>query len=192
MELPDPDQMIAFATPQDLRDWLATHGATATMLWVRIHKLGSGVPSVTWEDCVLACLSHGWIDGIRKSLGSDAYLQRLTPRRPKSGWSKRNRDHVDRLVAAGLMTPAGQAHVDAARADGRWDAAYSGSALSEVPADFLALLDQNPAAKATYATLNKQNLFAIYIRLHSARSADTRARRMATLLATLQRGERFY
>ena len=192
MKLPEPDQMIAFATPQELHNWLAAHGSTATELWVRIYKLAARVPSVTWEDCVVASLSYGWIDGISKSLGPESYLQRLTPRKPKSGWSKRNRDHVERLMAAGLMTAAGQAQVDAAKADGRLDAAYAGQSEAEVPADFLAALEAFPVARATYATLNKQNQFAIYCRLQSARSAVTRARRMAVLIATLDRGEKFY
>jgi uncharacterized protein YdeI (YjbR/CyaY-like superfamily) len=192
MKMPDPADMIAFSTPQSLLDWLAAHGDDASELWVKIYKLGSQVPSVTWEDCVIAALSHGWIDGISKSLGKDAYLQRLTPRKPKSVWSKRNRDHVDRLIASGLMTPAGLAQVEAAKADGRWDAAYAGPAEAEVPADFLAALEGYPKAKATYATLNKQNLYAIYYRLHSARSAETRGKRIAALIATLDKGERFH
>lgn len=183
---------IAFATPADVRLWLATHGATESELWVHIHKVGSGVVSVTWEDCVVASLAYGWIDGIKKSLGADAYIQRLTPRKKASAWSKRNRDHAERLIAAGQMLPAGLAQVQAAKADGRWDAAYAGPAQMQIPAEFLAELAHHPAAQQMFATLNKQNLYAIYYRLHSARTPETRARRMAGLIETLNRGERFY
>lgn len=183
---------IAFATPAAVRLWLATHGTTESELWVHIHKLGSGVASVTWEDCVVASLAYGWIDGIKKSLGADAYIQRLTPRKKASAWSKRNRDHAERLIAAGQMLPAGLAQVQAAKADGRWDAAYAGPAQMQIPAEFLAKLAQHPAAQQMFASLNKQNLYAIYYRLHSARTPETRARRMADLIETLNRGERFY
>lgn len=183
---------IAFATPIALREWLILHGDTAAELWVHIHKVGTGFASVTWEDCVIAALAVGWIDGIKKSLGPDAYIQRLTPRKKASAWSKRNCAHAERLIATGQMTPAGLAQVTAAKADGRWDAAYAGPAQMEIPADFLNELRQRPNAEATFATLNKQNLYAIYIRLHSARTPETRARRMAVLLATLEREERFY
>jgi uncharacterized protein YdeI (YjbR/CyaY-like superfamily) len=183
---------LAFATPIALRDWLMTHGDSATELWVHIHKVGTGIPSVTWEDCVIAALAVGWIDGIKKSLGPDAYVQRLTPRKKASIWSRRNCAHAERLIAAGQMTPAGVAQVAAAKADGRWDAAYAGPAQMEIPADFLTLLAEFPLAQATFATLNKQNLYAIYYRLHSARTPETRTRRMAALIATLDRGERFH
>lgn len=191
--MPDPiTQPIAFASPAALRDWLAEHGATQPELWVHIHKIGTHIASVTWEDCVIAALSYGWIDGVKKSLGSTAYIQRLTPRRSTSAWSKRNRDHAERLIAAGQMTVPGLDQVAAAKADGRWDAAYAGPSEMAVPADFLAALDAYPKAQSTYASLNRHNLYAIYYRLHSARSAETRARRMAVLIATLDRGERFH
>ncbi len=183
---------IAFASPADLRRWLQAHGQTEPELWVHIHKVGTGTPSVTWEDCVVASLAYGWIDGIKKSLGPDAYIQRLTPRKKTSVWSKRNRDHADRLIAAGQMAPPGLAQVQAAVADGRWAAAYAGPAEMQIPEDFLAAIAMSPKAKAMFDSLNKQNLYAIYYRLHSARTPDTRARRMAALIATLERGERFH
>ena len=183
---------IAFATSADLRRWLHTHGQTAPELWVHIHKVGTGTLSVTWEDCVVASLAHGWIDGIKKSLGAEAYIQRLSPRKKASAWSKRNRDHAERLIAAELMTAPGMAQVTAAKADGRWDAAYAGPSQMQIPDDFLAAVDLSPMARQTFDSLNKQNLYAIYYRLHSARAPDARARRMAALIATLERGERFH
>jgi uncharacterized protein YdeI (YjbR/CyaY-like superfamily) len=183
---------LAFTTRADLSDWLETHSDTAPELWVHIHKVGSGTASVTWEDCVIAALAVGWIDGIKKSLGKEAYLQRLTPRRKGSVWSQRNRDHATRLIAEGLMRPAGQREVDAAKADGRWDAAYAGPATMEIPADFLAALEDHPVAQTAFASLNRQNLYAIYHRLHTAKTRETRTRRMAKLIETLNRDERFH
>lgn len=187
----DPDNYRAFPTPDHLRAWFAEHHDTHTELWVQIFKKGSGEPSVTWDDCVIESITWGWIDGIKKRLDDASYLQRLTPRRTKSNWSQRNRTHAERLIAEGLMMPTGLAHVDAAKADGRWDAAYAGSADMVIPADFLAALDANPAAKSFYATLNRANLFVIYHRLHSAKKPETRARRMEQMLAQLASGKRF-
>jgi len=187
-----PTTALPFDTPNALRDWLVQHGKVERELWVHIHKAATGIASVTWEECVIAALSVGWIDGIKKSLGKDAYIQRLTPRRRASVWSKRNRDHAERLIAAGDMTREGQAEVDAAKADGRWDAAYAEPAEMEIPADFIAALANRPKARATYETLNRHNLYAIYYRLHSARSPDTRARRMEVLLSTLDAGKTFH
>jgi uncharacterized protein YdeI (YjbR/CyaY-like superfamily) len=189
---PSPETTASFADRTALRDWFVRNATTQTELWVHIHKVGTGIPSVTWEDCVIVSLSFGWIDSVGKSLGPEAWVQRLTPRKRKSPWSKRNRDHVERLIASGEMTAAGLAEVDAAKADGRWDAAYAGPAQSEIPQDFLDALAAHPKAAAQFATLNKQNLYAIYYRLHSAKTPDTRARRMAKLIATLESGETFH
>lgn len=147
---------------------------------------------MSWEDCVIASLAVGWIDGIKKSLGAEAYIQRLSPRKKASAWSKRNRDHAERLIAAGLMTGPGLAQVTAAKADGRWDAAYAGPSEMQIPDDFLAALALSPRAGQTFDSLNKQNLYAIYYRLHSARAPGGRARKIAALIATLDRGERFH
>lgn len=189
---PTPATTRSFADPAALRDWFATSATTASELWVHIHKTGTGVPSVTWEDCVIAAIAAGWIDGVKKSLGPDAYVQRLTPRKKGSAWSKRNCDHAETLIAAGAMTPAGLAEVNAAKADGRWNAAYSGPSTMTIPDDFLAALESRPQAKATFATLNRQNLYAIYYRLHTAKTPQTRARRMEKLLSTLDAGATFH
>ena len=182
----------AFATRRDLEKWLKANHQKETELWVRMYKKGSAVPSVTWEDCVQACLSWGWIDGLRRSLDDVSFVQRLTPRRPKSVWSKKNCEHAERLIAAGQMQPAGLAHVEAARADGRWEQAYAGSSEMVIPEDFLAALETNPQAKAFYATLNRQNQFAIYHRLQTAKRPETRAKRIADFVAQLAAGKRFH
>ena len=156
---------------------------------MRIFKKVTGQPSVTWDDCVVAAIAWGWIDGIRKSLDDTSFLQRLTPRRARSNWSRKNVQHAERLIEQGRMQPAGLVHVDAARSDGRWAAAYAGSATMVMPEDFLAALQQDPAAHDFYATLKRQTLFTIYHRLQSAKRPETRKKRMAELLAKLTRGE---
>ncbi len=187
-----PAKGLAFETQKLLEKWLKTNHATESEVWVRIFKKETGKPSVTWNDCVVAALTWGWIDGQKKSLDESSFLQRLTPRRAKSNWSKRNCEHAERLIAEGLMQPAGLAHVEAARADGRWGRAYSGSASMVIPEDFLEALEKSPAAKRFFATLNRANLFTIYHRLHSAKRAETRQKRIADMLARLARGEAFH
>ena len=183
---------VAFATSAHLDKWLRANHARATELWVRIYKKGSGTPSVDWNDCVVAALAWGWIDGHKKSLDEDSFLQRLTPRRPKSNWSQKNCAHAERLIAEGLMQPAGLAHVEAARADGRWAQAYAGSATMVIPDDFLAALGKNAAAKRFYATLDRRNLFSIYHRVTTAKREATRTKRIADIVAKLARGEVFH
>lgn len=117
---PDPERIVAFAKPEDLGRWLMAHNATETELWVKIFKKGTGIPSVTWEDVVIESLCWGWIDGVKKSLDDQAYLQRITPRTPRSNWSKRNTEHVERLINEGRMKESGLAQVLSAKADGRW------------------------------------------------------------------------
>lgn len=182
------DRARTFATAKDLEKWLKANHAKERELWVRIFKKASGTPSVTWQDCVVVCLAWGWIDGAKRPFDEDAFLQRLTPRRPKSSWSKKNREHAERLIAEGKMQPAGLAHVEAARADGRWEQAYARSADMELPEEFLRALDASPEAKAFFATLGRQQVYSIYYRLQTAKRPETRAKRMATILATLAEG----
>ena len=178
-----------FETHEQLYAWLQANHACETELWVRIYKKATGQPSVTWEDCVVAAIAWGWIDAVRKSLDETSFLQRLTPRRARSNWSQKNVQHAERLIAQGRMQAAGLAQVEAARSDGRWDTAYAGSATMVIPEDFLAALQKDPAAQAFYATLKRQQLFAIYYRLTSAKRPETRQKRMAEMLAKLGRGE---
>ena len=162
-----------FESPEQLHAWLQANHASETELWVRIYKKGTGLPSVTWDDCVVAAIRWGWIDGQRKSLDDTAFLQRLTPRRARSNWSQKNVQHAEQLIAQGHMQAAGLAQVESARADGRWATAYAGSATMVMPEDFLAALQQDPAALVFYATLKRQQLFTIYHRLHSAKRPET-------------------
>ncbi|WP_244471064.1 YdeI/OmpD-associated family protein [Microvirga massiliensis] len=147
---------------------------------------------MTWTDCVVEAIRFGWIDAQKLPLDAVSFLQRLTPRKPKSNWSSKNREHATRLIAEGRMTPAGLTHVEAAKTDGRWENAYSGSAEMTIPRDFLDALATMPAAKAFFETLDRKNLYPIYYRLHTAKRPETRAKRMAQILAQLDRGERFY
>jgi uncharacterized protein YdeI (YjbR/CyaY-like superfamily) len=183
---------LAFQTAAELGDWLATHHQSATELWVRIFKSGAGRPSVTWTDCVVEAIRFGWIDGQKQPLDAESFLQRLTPRKARSTWSAKNRAHAMELIAAGRMTPAGLAQVEAAKADGRWDRAYVGSATMSIPQDFLDALEQRPKAKAFFLTLDRKNLYSIYYRLHTAKTPETRAKRMVLILDQLERGKRFH
>ncbi|UWQ95900.1 YdeI/OmpD-associated family protein [Rhodobacteraceae bacterium M385] len=175
----------SFATAAELESWLAAHYATETALWVRIYKKGSGVASVTWDDCVVACLIWGWIDGQKRSLDNESYLQRISPRRARSGWSQRNVKHVERLMAEGRMRPEGLAQVQAAKDSGQWEKAYAGSADMEFSADFLAALAAQPVAEERFEKLTRSRKFAIYAALTSARKEETRQRRMAKIIAEL-------
>ena len=183
---------IAFQDTAELGKWLATHHQRSSELWVHIFKAGSGKRSVTWTDCVIEAIRFGWIDGQKLPQDEASYLQRLTPRKPKSNWSAKNREHAVKLIAEGRMTPAGLIHVETAKADGRWDSAYSGPAAMTIPQDFLDALETMPAAKAFFQTLDRKNLYSIYYRLHTAKRPETRAKRFTQILAQLERGERFH
>ena len=183
---------LAFRDAKSLGDWLAEHHQGCRELWIQIYKAGSGTPSVTWTDCVIEAIRYGWIDGQKLPLDEASYLQRLTPRRAKSNWSAKNRDHAGRLIAEGRMAAAGLVHVEAAKADGRWESAYAGSSEMTIPQDFLDALETKPVAKAFFATLDRKNLYPIYYRLQTAKRPETRAKRLAQILAQLERGERFH
>lgn len=185
-------QALPFKRSADLADWFAQNHETSSEVWVRIYKAGSEQPSVTWADCVVEAIRFGWIDGLKRSGDESCYLQRLTPRRAGSNWSAKNREHADRLITEGRMLPAGLAHVEAARADGRWEGAYEGSAAMVIPQDFLDALAAIPKAEAFFRTLDRRNLYPIYYCLQTAKRPETRARRMQQILDQLLRGERFH
>ena len=191
--MPEPDQnrIHAFEDSATFWQWLEANHAVEPELWLKIYKKGSGQKTINWEEGVIEALCWGWIDGVRKPLDDRAYLQRFTPRRKGSNWSKRNREHVERLIAAGRMREPGLVHVRAAQADGRWAAAYAASEMT-VPEDFLAALEKRPKARAFFETLNKQNRYAIAYRLQTARKPETRQKRFEQFLAMLEKGEKFY
>lgn len=183
-------ESCAFETLEHLDAWLKENHATRQELWVRMYRKGSGVPSVTWDDCVVAALTWGWIDGIRKSLDEVSFVQRLTPRRPRSNWSRRNCEIAERLIAEGKMQPSGLLHVEAARQDGRWEQAYAGPASMVIPEDFLEEVQRNPATQAFYEQLPRSSLFTIYHQLQTAKKPETRQKRFAKLMDQLTRGEK--
>ena len=183
---------LPFDTPAAFAAWLAEHHATEREVIVLMYRKVSGIASITWEQAVIEALVWGWIDGVARSVDAVSWVQRFTPRRSKSGWSQRNRDHALRLMASGRMQAPGLAQVEAAKADGRWDAAYAAKDF-QMPEDFLAALaGASAAAQAHFADLNRQNQFAIYYRLTTAKRAETRAKRVAAFVVMMERGERFY
>lgn len=175
-----------FATPAELHAWFVEHHTSATELWLGIAKKGSGRPSVTYAEALDEALCFGWIDGLKKSHDDTSFKQRFTPRKARSMWSQINVGHVARLVAEGRMTPAGQAQVDAAQRDGRWEAAYQGGAQSTVPADLQAILDAEPALATFFGGLDRANRYAVLYRLQTAGKPETRAKRLATIAAMLR------
>ena len=177
-----------FATPRALEQWLARNHAKVQGIRIQIAKQASGIRSVNYAQALDVALCYGWIDGQAKSIDADWYAQRFTPRRARSPWSKRNRDIVARLVKEGRMQPAGQAEVDRAKADGRWDAAYDSPANAKVPADLARALRPWPEAKRFFEALDGQNRYAILYRLATAKKPETRAKRLATFVAMLREG----
>lgn len=185
----DPAKVREFCDAASFHRWLAEHHDRETEVWIKVHKVGSGLPSITPREAVDACLCWGWIDAIRKSLDAKSFLQRYTRRGPKSIWSKVNVDNVARLTAEGRMTAHGLAHVEAARADGRWARAYGSGQGMKVPDDLQAAIDASPAARAMFATLSAQNRFALAFRTHNLKTPAGRAKRIAGFVAMLERGE---
>jgi uncharacterized protein YdeI (YjbR/CyaY-like superfamily) len=181
--------ILLFADRSAFRKWLSAHHASQPGLWLRIAKAASPLESVTYAEALDVALCFGWIDGQKKSHDADSFLQKFTPRQKRSPWSKRNRDHVARLIAAGEMHPAGLAAVEAAKADGRWDRAYDSARTMTVPDDLQAALDEHPEAKAFFETLKSANRYAILYRIQTAVKPETRARRIAEFVAMLQRRE---
>ena len=192
--MPEPDQtrIHAFENSAAFWQWLECNHAAEPEVWVKVFKNGSGQKTISWNEAVVEALCWGWIDGVKKPFDDQAYLQRFTPRKKGSNWSKRNREHVERLIAEGRMQAPGLAHVRAAQADGRWDAAYAPASEMTVPEDFLAALAQRPAAQAFFETLNRQNLYAIAYRLQTARKPETRQKRFERFLTMLEKGEKLY
>jgi uncharacterized protein YdeI (YjbR/CyaY-like superfamily) len=187
----DPSRIQAFATPAEFGNWLARHHAQESHIWLKMYKKSSGTISITWDEAVLEALAWGWIDGIKKSNDAASWFQRVSPRKPKSTWSKKNRDHAEKLIAHGRMQPAGMQAVNAAKSDGRWDAAYAGSSGMEFPKAFLMAIASNATAQKTLANLNRAQLYAIYCRIQIAKKEETRQSFIVKVAKMLSRGEAF-
>jgi uncharacterized protein YdeI (YjbR/CyaY-like superfamily) len=184
--------ILLFATRGELEAWLEENHADSEGLWLKIAKKGSGVPSVDYAEALELALCFGWIDSQKRSFDAEFFLQRFTPRRPRGKWSRINREKAEALLGCGAMRPAGLAEVEAAKADGRWDAAYAGQRAAAVPDDLQRELDGNTAAREFFATLDSANRYAILYRLDDAKKPETRERRLRKFVAMLERGEKIH
>ena len=188
----DDREQLRFDTIGDFRAWLEAHQDDTPGVRLVIAKKGAPFTTHTVEESLDAALEYGWIDGRRKGIDEHTFEQYYTQRGPKSTWSVKNVDAVNAKIAAGEMKPRGMAEVEKAKADGRWDRAYAGSAAAEPHPEFLAALARNPAAAAMYETLTAQNRFAIYFRLHNLKKPESVTRNVAKFVDMLARGEKFY
>ena len=179
----------SFASAEEWRRWLCENHARSDGVRLRIFKHDAGMRTVTYAEALDEALCFGWIDGQKQTCDEKSWLQRFTPRRPKSLWSKRNRERVAQLIEEGRMTPPGLKQVEAAKADGRWNDAYDAQSATTVPRDFLERLSQNEQAVAFFATLNRANIYAIAWRLQTAKKPETREKRMQAILETLAQGK---
>ena len=184
--------VLLFASPPELEAWLERNHAESGGLWLKIAKKGSGLESVTYAEALELALCFGWIDSQKRGFDERHFLQRFTPRRPRGKWSQINREKAEALIASGAMRPAGLAEVEAAKADGRWDAAYAGQRTAKVPDDLQRELDRNRAAREFFATLDSANRYAVIYRLEDAKKPGTRERRLRKFIGMLERGEKIH
>lgn len=183
---------LSFESQGDWAVWLDDHHADTPGLWLKIAKSGAGIRSVTYLGALEVALCYGWIDGQKAARDEQYWLQKFTPRRPKSGWSKVNRQKVEALIAAGKMRPAGQHQVDLAKADGRWDAAYDSQSASTIPPDFQREMERYPGALTFFQTLDSANRYAFLYRIQTAKRPETRAARIQKFAAMLSRHEQIH
>jgi uncharacterized protein YdeI (YjbR/CyaY-like superfamily) len=183
---------MSFESMSAWRTWLDTEHGSAAGVWLKIARKDAGFAGVSYGDALSVALCYGWIDGQKRPFDDACWLQRFTPRKSRSRWSKINRQKAQELIDGGLMRPAGQREVDAALADGRWAAAYDGSRTATVPDDLAAALAGNEAAAAFFATLDGRNRYAILYRVQEAKRPETRARRIDTFVTMLANGEKIH
>ncbi|HKX24498.1 MAG TPA: YdeI/OmpD-associated family protein [Candidatus Saccharimonadales bacterium] len=184
--------VLFFENAEQWSAWLEQHHGEPAGVWLKFAKKDSGITSLNYAGALDEALCYGWIDGQAKTIDETYYMQKFTPRRAKSIWSKRNVGKIADLTKAGRMKPSGIAAVEAAKQDGRWDQAYDGSSNITVPPDFQAMLDSNPSAKEFYESLNKTNTYAILWRIQTAKKPETRQARMEKLLAMLLEGKKLH
>ena len=188
----DELEIVLFAGPDELEEWLEANAADSPGLWLQIAKKGAPEPSVTYAEALEVALCFGWIDSQKRGLDETHFLQRFTPRWPRGRWSKINREKAEALESSGALRPSGADEVAAAKGDGRWEAAYEGARSAAVPDDLQQELDANPTAAAFFADLDGTNRYAILYRLQEAKKPETRARRLAKFIAMLERGEKIH
>ena len=184
--------ILAFADAAAFEAWLAAAPADSPGLWLKLAKDGADCPSLSKAEAIDAALCHGWIDGQLNPYDECWWLTRFTPRKRQSKWSRKNRERAEQLLGEGRVAPRGQAAIDAAKADGRWDAAYASASRIEVPDDLQAALDANPAAAAFFATLTGANRYAVLYRIGTVKRPETRARKIVEFVAMLARHETFH
>ena len=184
--------ILSFASRAAWDAWLAEHHMSSKGLWLKIAKKGSGIDTVSYAEALDVALCYGWIDGQKAAFDDGCWLQRFTPRRPRSKWSKVNCDRATELMRKGEMKPAGLQEVERAKADGRWDAAYQPQSMAEVPDDLQAALDRDPKAREFFATLDRANRYAILYRIQDAKRPETRARRIDQYVAMLSEGKKLH
>lgn len=182
----------AFTSNKEWEKWLAENHATSDGIWLQIFKKDSRTKTVTYDEALDEALCFGWIDGQKKSCDEKSFLQKFTPRRSKSIWSKRNKKHIARLIEAGKLKSSGLKEVEAAKVDGRWEQAYDSPSIMKVPDDFLKELKKNKKAYDFFLTLNKANVYAIAWRLQTAKKLETRQKRMSTILEMMKEGKRLH
>ena len=188
----DPARIREFKTPENFYAWLGKNHDKQSEIWIKIHKVGSGRPSITPKEAIDVCLCWGWIDAVRKSFDDESYLQRYSPRGRRSIWSRINVDNVARLITEERMTEHGLRHVEAAKADGRWQRAYQSGKTMTIPADLQAAIDAEPKAKAMLARLSAQNRYALAFRVHNMKTEAGRKKKIETFVRMLKRGETIY
>jgi uncharacterized protein YdeI (YjbR/CyaY-like superfamily) len=188
----DPKKVRAFKDAASFYKWLAKHHDKNGEVWIKLHKLGSGLKSITPKEAIDVVLCWGWIDGVRKGFDDQSFLQRYSPRSSKGTWSQINVDNVARLIKEGRMTTHGMKQVEAAKADGRWDRAYASGKDMKIPADLQAAIDAEPRARAMLEKLSAQNRFALAFRTHNMKTEAGRKKKIATFVEMLKRGETIY
>jgi uncharacterized protein YdeI (YjbR/CyaY-like superfamily) len=187
--VPKPEQpVVSFASAEEMDHWLVEHGEGSDGIWLKFAKKASGIESVVYAESVEIALSHGWIDGQAKRLDESYYLQRFTPRRARSKWSRINRKKAESLIAEGRMRPGGLREVERAKTDGRWDEAYDSPATATLPEDFQAALDAEPAAREFFASLGATKRYSFLYRIQDAKRPETRANRIAEYVELLRAG----
>ncbi|WOS61251.1 YdeI/OmpD-associated family protein [Sinorhizobium fredii] len=188
----DPDKIREFETAESFYNWLGNHHDKEDEVWIKVHKVGSGLKSVTPKEAIDVVLCWGWIDGVRKGLDEKSFLQRYTPRGRKSTWSQINVDNVARLIEEGRMTEHGLRQVEMAKADGRWDRAYRSGKDMKIPDDLQAAIDAEPEARKMLGKLSEQNRFALAFRTHNMKTEPGRRKKIETFVEMLKRGETIY
>jgi uncharacterized protein YdeI (YjbR/CyaY-like superfamily) len=192
MNSSDPYPILTFESQQQWEDWLKNNYASVRGIWMKIAKKDTGIPSINYAEALEGALIYGWIDGQKDKFDEQYWLQKFTPRRSKSPWSKINREKAELLIAVGRMQPAGLREVELAQADGRWEAAYDSQRTMEIPEDFQIELDKNPAAQEFFHSLNKANRYSFLYRIQTAKKPETRAARIAQLMDMLIKKQKFH